>query len=122
GVGCAGAAGRRFCADKDDGADTSGMRSAVPTKAAMKRYRTFDLSDRNQSTVLPWLDAAPNFLPVLAIVTLFALTLRLPFFAMLPSTITSSPIFMVSFVHPEFRRLLGRPFQSPNFQSCRFQS
>src|SRR5438552_12488140 len=70
---------------------------------------------RAQSTGLPWLDAAPSFFPVLAMVTFLALTFLLPFLARLPSTIISSPIFMVSRVHPEFRRALGPPISNPQF-------
>src|SRR5207248_10340605 len=63
----------------------------------------------------PWLEAAPSFFPLLAMVTLLALTFLLPFLARLPSTIISSPIFMVSRVHPEFRRALGPPISNPQF-------
>src|SRR5262249_46594780 len=64
----------RFCADKDP-SETNTINNA----AATKRYRTSGLF--LYSTGFPALDAAPSFLPVLAIVTFFALTFRVPFFA-----------------------------------------
>src|SRR5207244_7538437 len=75
---------------------------------------------RAQSTGLPWLDAAPSFFPVLAIVTFFALTFLLPFLARLPSTMTSSPIFIVSLFQPDVRRLLGPPISKPQFSIAPF--
>ena len=49
---------------------------------------------------MPSLEPAPNFLPVLAMTTERALASGFPFLALVPVTITMSPIFIVLRVQP----------------------
>src|SRR5690349_4461779 len=74
-------------------------------------YRADQTVRRSTSAygVVPWLDAAKSRCPVAASVTERALPVGLPSLAMLPSTVTVSPIFMVFRVHPWRIRPFGLP-------------
>src|SRR5437773_1219746 len=67
--------------------------------------------------VSPSLDAAPNRLPVLTIVTVLAFPRCEPFFASVPTTSISSPSFIVVRVQPRPWRPCGGPISHPQFST-----
>ena len=96
---------------------TSGSASAHnrTAAAAPQPSRNFDAAISLPAGMSYWglprcsLEPAPSFLPVDAIVTDRALACLLPSLASVPSTITSSPTFMVFLVQP----LRSKPFGGP---------
>src|SRR6185369_9021778 len=61
----------------------------------------------------PWLDAANSLFPVLASVTARAFALLLSSLARLPSTVTTSPVFIAFLSQPTRIRPFGLPISMP---------
>src|SRR5688572_18031191 len=63
--------------------------------------------------VTPWLEPANRRLPLAASTTVLALPVGVPSLAIAPSTITTSPIFIVSRRQPLRIRMFGLPISIP---------
>ncbi len=92
-----------------------------PSSAGHPRIRSEDRMKRVALRIGSFADAAPSFLPVAGIVTDRALACLVPSFASVPSTMTSSPTFMVLRVQPLRSKPFGGPISRTSWRCFRYR-